>query len=84
MPMSVGQVKVHAENPVDEDVLDTGRTAIPVAIARNLPEQDMGILLFQHFPIVIVISQMDHAIGLDLVHAQPHKPERTVRIRQHQ
>jgi hypothetical protein len=80
----VGQVQVHIEEPVNGNILGVGRSPVPVTVAGDLTEGDLGILLMDQASVIIVIAQMDDGIGLHGIDAPVHKGSSAVGIRKDQ
>ena len=78
--MAVGQVEIHPEYPIDENLRLIRRAAIPVAVSRHLIKGNAGIFLPEHFPIAKIVPQMDHPVRADEFHAPAHKAQAGMRI----
>jgi hypothetical protein len=84
MAVAVGQIQVHVKEPVDGNILGIGRSTVPVTVAGDLAEGDLGILHMDESSVVVIVAQVDDGIRLDRIDAPVHKGSSAVGIRKDQ
>ena len=79
--MAVGQVEIHPEDPINENLRLIRRAAIPVAVSRHLIKGNAWVFLPDYFPVIKIVPQMDHPVRVDGLHAPAHKAQAGMGVR---
>ena len=84
MGVPVGQVQIHTADSRNQNFRHKGRHPVTVAISRHLPELDSGEFFLQNLSVIIVVTQMNQTVGLDLADTQSHEGQCAVGVGKYQ